>query len=153
MTQQTNIAAAFLRIVNASNALNARIGTLSTLTTTDKSSVVAALNEVKASISGFAAINDAATASGTTWSSTKIQAQITAAITAILNGADSANDTLLELANRITAVAQADAGLVSAVATQSFTPTQQQQACENIGIGDPAHNYVTAISAALNPGL
>lgn len=153
MTQQTNIAAALLRLVNASNALNTRIGTLTALSTTDKTSVVAALNEVKASIAGFATINDAATAGGTTWSSTKIQTQITAAITAILNGADSANDTLLELANRITAVAQADAGLVSAVATQSFTAPQQQQACENIGIGDPAHNYVTAINAALNAGL
>lgn len=153
MTQQTNIAAAFLRMVTASNALNARIGTLSALTTTDKSSLVAALNEVKTAVVGFASINDAATAGSSTWSSTKIQSQITAAITALLNGADGANDTLKELADRITAVAQADAGLVSAVAAQSFTAPQQLQAATNIGIGDPAWDYVPAITTALNAGL
>jgi hypothetical protein len=154
MSQQTNIAAALLRLTNAANALSGRIGTLSSLTTTDKTSLVAALNEVKASVPVLAnIINDAATATGTTWSSTKIQAQITAAITALINGAPGAQDTLAELAAQITALAQADGGLLSFAQAQTLTTAQQLQGCNNLGIGDPAHDYVAAIEANLAAGL
>lgn len=154
MSQQTNIAAALLRLTNAANALSGRIGTLSALSTADKTSLVAALNEVKASVPVLASIiNDAATATGTTWSSTKIQAQITAAITALVNGAPGAQDTLSELAAQITALAQADGGLLSFTQAQTLTTAQQLQGCNNLGIGDPAHDYVTAIEANLAAGL
>lgn len=154
MTQQSNLSAAFLRIVQSINAVNSKVGTLSSLTTTDKTSLVAALNEVRAMVGAAgAAIDDAATATGTTWSSSKIQQQITAAITALINGAGGADDTLQELADKITALAQADSGLVSTAAVQSFTEAQQLQACQNIGIGDPTTNFVTAIEANLASGL
>jgi hypothetical protein len=154
MSQQTNIAAALLRLTNAANALSGRIGTLTSLTTTDKTNLVAALNEVKANMPVLAnIINDAATATGTTWSSTKIQAQITAAITALVNGAPGAQDTLAELAAQITALAQADGGLLSFTQAQTLTTPQKLQGCTNLGIGDPDHNYVTAIEAALSAGL
>lgn len=154
MSQQTNIAAALLRLTTAANTLSGRIGTLTSLTTTDKTNLVAALNEVKASVPVLASIiNDAATATGTTWSSTKIQAQITAAITALVNGAPGAQDTLAELAAQITALAQADSGLLSFAQAQTLTTAQQLQGCNNLGIGDPAHNYVTAIETNLAAGL
>jgi hypothetical protein len=153
-TQQANIAAAFLRLTNAINVLTGRAGTLASLTTTDKTSLVAALNEVRASIPVLASIiNDAATANGTTWSSTKIQAQITAAITALVSGAPEAQNTLAELAAQITALAQADAGLLSFTQAQTLTAEQKAQVGANLGLGDPAHNYVTAIESALNAGL
>lgn len=154
MTQQSNIAAAFLRLTNAANAISGRVGTIDNLTTADKTSLVAALNEVKASIPTLSAlINDAAMATGTTWSSTKIQAQITAAVAALINGAPGAQDTLAELAAQITALAQADGGLLSFTQAQTLNAANQLQACTNLGIGDPAHNYVTAIETNLAAGL
>lgn len=154
MSTQSNLASAFLRIVTAVNSVSGRVGTLSSLTTTDKASLVAALNEVKSLIPVAAAvIDDAATSTGSTWSSTKIQNQITAAITALVSGAPGAQDTLSELAAQITALAAADGSLLSFGGPQTLTTPQKLQACENLGIGDPAHNYVTAIESNLAAGL
>jgi hypothetical protein len=154
MSQQTNIASAFLRCVTAINTLGGRIGTLTGLTTADKTSLVAALNEVRAAIPApGVAINDGVTATGTTWSSTKIQAQVTAAITALVNGAPGAQDTLAELAGQITALAQTDNGLLNFTAVQTLTVPQQLQGCTNLGVGDPAFNFVTGIEASLAAGL
>lgn len=154
MSQQTNIAAAFLRAVSAINTVAGRVGTLSSLTTTDKASLVAALNEVKASVAAAGVqINDAATATGTTWSSTKIQGQITSAVTALISGAPSAQDTLAELAAQITALAAADNGLLSFAAAQTLTVPQQLQGATNLGLGNPEHDYVPAIVTALSSGL
>lgn len=150
MTMQADLAALGARLTVAiNNADNRRatvaadVGNKATLTTAEKGSLVGALNEVKAALDAVQPGQSAA----------QVTASINAAITALINGADVNNDTLLELANRITALAQADAGLVSATAVQGFTVPQQAQACANIGIGNPAHNYVTAIEAALNAGL
>lgn len=154
MSQTTNIASAMLRLVTASNNLKSMVGTTTDLTTTAKSNLVVAINEVRGLVTaGSATIDDLASGTGTTWSSSKIQIQITAAVTALINGSDTANDTLKELADRITAVAQADAGLLSLVAAQTFTAGEQLQGCTNIGIGDPTHNYVTAIELNLVAGL
>lgn len=153
-TQQANIAAAFLRVVQSANTLSANIGDLSSLTTTNKANIVAALEEVKGLIPTLSSvIDDAKTQNTTTWSSTKIQAQITAAITALISGAPEAQNTLGELAAQITALSQTDAGLLSFDAAQTLTADQKLQGCNNLGIGDPAHNYVTAIEASLNTGL
>ena len=119
-------------LVLATNELVTKIGNLTTLTTTEKSNLVGAINEIAASISGFATINDTAASGTTTYSSTKIDSQIATAITALLNGADASNDTLKELADRITAAVAADAGAVSAIAVQSFTAPQKAQARTNI---------------------
>lgn len=153
MSQQTNIAAAFLRIANAITSVNGRVGSLAALTSTDKTSLVAALNELKAIVSGLsgggAAIDDGAASGSTVWSSSRTQTAITSAITALINGAPGAQDTLSELAAQITALASADASLLSFGGAQSLTAPQQLQACTNLGIGDPSHNYVTAIETAL----
>lgn len=154
MSQQTNIASGLLRLVTAINTLSGRVGTLASLTTTDKTSLVAALNETKALIGAAgAAIDDGVTATGTTWSSSKIQTQITAAITAVIAGAPGAQDTLAELAAQITALAAVDASLLSFGGAQTLTTPQQLQGCTNLGIGDPAHNFVTAIESGLSAGL
>ena len=154
MTRDARIAAAFARVVSAINTLAGRVGTLTDLTTTDKTSIVNALNELKTSIgSAGAQISDTSTATSSTWSSTKITAQINAAITAIINGAAGDSDTLKELADKIAGLAQADNGLVSATQIQSFTAEQKKQAAENIGMGDPEYDFVPAINAALASGL
>lgn len=151
MSQQTNLASAFLRVSNAIMALHGRIGTLASLPTTDKTSLVAALTELHGMISvAGAVIDDNATATGTVWSSSKTQATITAAIAALINGAPGAQDTLAELASQITALQAVDAELVSVGGAQAFNTAQQLQGCTNLGIGDPEHNYVTAIDTTLN---
>lgn len=134
--------------------INGNSADLSSLTTTAKTSLVAALNELKslvdaASAAAGATIDDGTTAAGTTWSSTKISAQITSAITALLNGAPSSYDTLKELADAVTALAQTDAGLLSFAAAQTLTAPQQLQGCNNLGVGDPTTNFVTTFNAGL----
>lgn len=131
MSLQTRIAAGFARLVTAINAVDTKI----------------------AGIAPGAAINDNVTAAGTTWSSTKSQAQINAAVAALIGGADVNNDTLNEIAARITANASADAGHVSFVAAQVLTTPEQAQACANIGVGNPETDFTVAIAAGLSAGL
>lgn len=59
--------------------------------------------------------------------------ELTQAIVDLINGADADSDTLKELADKITALAQADNGLVNATQAQSFTVEEQKQARDNIG--------------------
>nr|WP_241879642.1 hypothetical protein [Psychrobacter sp. PraFG1]UNK06469.1 hypothetical protein MN210_08220 [Psychrobacter sp. PraFG1] len=58
--------------------------------------------------------------------------ELTKAITDLINGADADSDTLKELADKITALAQADKGLVSATSAQEFKETNKQIARKNI---------------------
>lgn len=155
MSQQTNISAALVRTAQAINTLAGRVGTLTSLTTTEQSNLVAALNEVKGLVDAIdaASINDLVTATDSTWSSTKIQSQINAAITALINGAGTDSDTLQELADQITALAQADNGLLSFSVAQSLDAAEQLQGCTNLGIGDPTHDFTGDVTATLNTGL
>lgn len=164
MSADSKFALAFARLVTAINNLDNRlglqVGTLTNLETADKTDIVKALNELKAKIDNVqaqaqsgATINDKATNATATWSSTKIQAQITKAITDLIGGSDTANDTLKELADQITALAQADNGLVSASKAQNFTPEQKRQACANLGLPAFDYDYVSAINTGLNAGL
>lgn len=153
MSMQTNIASAFMRLVTATNAVNTKIGTLSALTTTEKSNLVAAVNEIRTLLNTAALISDITTTTTSTWSSSRIQTQINTAIIDLINGADGASDTLKELADRITALVQADNGLLSFSQVQTLTAGQQLQGASNLGIGDPNHNYITAIDASLAVGL
>ena len=142
------------RIATEAKALrtlvNGNAADLSALTTTSKTNLVAALNEVKSLIpSGTATIADGSTGAATTWSSTKINAQINLAITNLINGAGTNSDTLKELADQIGALAQADNGLVNFTAAQTLSAAQKTQACSNIGIGEPETDFV----ATFNTGL
>lgn len=151
MSQQTNIAAALLRLVSAITTVNGRVGTLASLTSTDKTSIVASLNELKAIVSGLGggiAINDTGTSGSSVWSSSRTSTAINDAIVALISGAPGAQDTLAELAAQITALAAVDNGLLSFTAVQTLTAPQQAQAGANIGMGDPAHNFVTALDTA-----
>lgn len=141
--------------------LATRIGDLTSLTTTDKTNLVNAVNELKASIgSAGASIDDTATNGATTvtWSVDKIFDSIEAAKTAIkaeiLDGSPAALDTLKELsaalgddANFATTLAEQMNSKVDFSGAQTLTATQRLQACENIGIGDPdtdfLQNYLT----------
>ncbi len=163
------------RIIDLATAVGADVktltisqGVLTSLNTTAKGSLVAAINEVIASIgSAGAQINDTATNGATTvtWSADKIFDTIEAAKTAVkdelVNGSAAALDTLNELANALgndpnfaTTIATALTQRVRVDAVQTFTAPQQAQARSNIGalstveIGDPDTNFVTTYTAA-----
>lgn len=126
--------------------LNGNAADLSGLTTTQKTNLVAAINwlhsELNAVAGGAAGINDAATSTNTTWSSSKTNAEISAAVTALVDGAPGALDTIKELADAlggqsgaITAIETALANRVRFDATQTLSAAQQTQARANIGAG------------------
>lgn len=146
--------------------LRERAGNLTDLNTTNKTSLVAAINEVLTGSGGGSSIDDANTSTITTWSSTQISNEISAAITAGINnlvdGAPAALDTLNELAQalndnddfantvltQIAAVETSNTNKVSYAVSQSLSAAQQTVACENIGIGDPATDYLTIYRTA-----
>ena len=137
-------------------------GDLTSLTTAAKTSLVAAINELKAALgSAGAAINDTAGNGATTvtWSADKIFDTIEAAKAAVksdlTNGAAAALDTLSELAAALGNDPSFAANMATALGNrvryddvQTLTAPQQLQACSNIGVGDPAHNFVTDYTAA-----
>ena len=85
-TNVTNLATRVGTEVKALRTLlNANAADLSALTTTAKGNLVAAINELQAALANAGAhINDAATNTTETWSSSKISTQITAMITPLL---------------------------------------------------------------------
>ena len=152
-------------------ALNLAQGSLSTLATTAKASLVAAINELKTALdnagTGGVAIDDAAGdgATAITWSADKIHDTIEAARLAVKNeltdGAGAALDTLAELAaalgndpNFAATIAAEIANRVRFDAAQTLTAPQQAQARANIGaqsaaaIGDPDRDLVADYTAA-----
>ena len=154
------------------------VGNLGSLTTTQKASLVVALNELKASLTALegklgAQIDDAKNSLTTTWSSQKISTQITSAVNSLVDGAPGTLDTLKELAEALTqnkdaisALQALAAGHVKFDSVQSLSSEQQKQARENIGaassvdVGTVASNVgslsaldtgdKTSIVAALN---
>lgn len=152
------------------NALISAIGTLSDLQTTNKTSVVAAINEVntKASTpqeSTGAQINDMAVEGALTevWSADKVikvlallETNLATAIKdELIGGAGAAFDTFKELADAInsdptfaTTIATALNKRVRFDAAQTLTQAEKLQACTNIGIGDPTTDFVAAYNAA-----
>jgi hypothetical protein len=150
--------------------VNGNEADLSGLTTTQKSSLMLALNEVKAIAdaalaAGGAQIDDGLGASASkTWSISKIVSEITSTYNALTTGAPGALNTLDELAAALGDDANFAATITAAlanrvrtdVATQGLTATQQTNARTNIGaygiaeIGDPDTDLVAVINAALS---
>ena len=152
-------------------ALNIAQGALTDLDTTTKTSLVAAVNELKGIVDGLsgggAVINDAAGDGDTTvtWSADRIFDAIAAASAALknelTNGAGAALDTLKELADALgndpsfaATIAAEIANRVRYDAAQALSAPQQAQARDNIGalgaveIGNPDHDFVADYTAA-----
>lgn len=144
MSLVTNLQSLATRIATEFKVVYGRIGTLGSLNTTDKTNLVAAINEVnlKPTSTGGAAINDAATSTTTVWSSTKTDSEIGTRVNAVVNAAPGTLDTLDELAaalgddpNFATTTATALGNRVRYDAAQTLTAPQQTQARSNIGAG------------------
>lgn len=230
MSLTTQVSNFVVRAGTEFKAVRAVIGSLASLSTTDKSSIVAAINEVMAAVGAGGTITvDAITDAGTvgkaslraatqlagrqaigagtsdlivgvlatnakagdyvpTWgeitskpvviaagadaaaartaisvsSTSEMNAAITSAINALVDGAPGALDTLKEIADKIAAgdddLAAVVSGLANRVrvdAVQSFTEPQKVQARSNIDvyskteIGNPETDYVAVFEAAL----
>ena len=152
-------------------ALNLGQGVLTDLDTTTKTSLVAAVNELKGIVDGLsgggAVINDAAGDGDTTvtWSADRIFDAIAAASAALknelTNGAGAALDTLAELANALgndpsfaATIAGEIANRVRYDAAQALSAPQQAQARDNIGaqaaaaVGDTDRDFVADYNTA-----
>ena len=162
MSLQTQLNSFVLRVAEEFNTVKGRTGTLTALTTTDKSSLVAAINELKTAIVTAVTIDDLQVSTTTTYSSNKVVTLLDALKADILGGADPAYDTLLELQQALQNDQSGIAALTSAIdkrvrfdAAQTLTVLEQQQARTNIGavaatdIGDVATDFVAIFEAAL----
>jgi hypothetical protein len=136
---------------------------LSSLQTTNKTNIVSSINELKVRLDAIPLISDGTKSLTSTWSSTKIYDQITAALNGVLNNVPTALDTLKEIADAIgndsnfaaTIMSQLDKRVRWDTAAQGLTSSQQNNARINIGaasindVGATDIDYV----ALFNQGL
>lgn len=161
MTLEARLVALAQAVGTDVKALTVNQGSLGSLNTTTKTSLVAAINELFTAIGGAgAAIDDGAGNGSTlvTWSADKIFDSIEAAKTAVKNdlvgGASAALDTLSELATALgndpsfaATLATQIANRVRFDAVQTLTSPQQAQARSNIGAA--AASDVSALTTGL----
>ena len=154
-TQQQRITELAQAIAADIKLLTTNQGTLTALTTTDKTSLVKAINELKSSIANATNINDTSTSTSATWSSDKINSSIHNAVSALANGAGTTLDTLKELADALGNDANFAATIAAQMgkrvrvdAAQTFTVAEQAQGCANLGIGNPDTDLLAVYIAA-----
>lgn len=164
MSLQAQITNLAVRVGTECKAIRVAMGDKTSLATVDKTSLVAAINELVGLVASATEINDAAGAGvlDQTWSADKINAALIALKSEIIDGAPAAYDTLIELA---TAFQGADADISDILtalgnrvrfdAAQALTAPQQAQARANIGaasaleVGDTTVDFVATFEAAL----
>jgi len=162
-TNVTNLATRIATEVKALRTLiNGNAADLSALTTTSKTSVVSALNEVNAALATAGVqIDDVTASSSTVYSSTKTDAQISTAVSALVDSAPAALDTLNELAAALgddadfaTTITNALAGKASTSHTHVISDVTGLQTAldakaDSADVGDTTTNYVTTFEAGL----
>jgi len=162
MSLATRIESLVIRVAQEFNDVRAKAGNLANLTTTDKSNLVAAINELKDAVVSSSVIDDAHIAATTTYSSSKIVSLLDALKAEILGGADAAYDTLVEIQQLLQNGTSGLDALLAAVnnrvrfdAAQSLTVAEQLQACSNIGavaatdVGNTDTDFVAVFVGAL----
>ena len=147
LMRRSEIIAIVNRLVTAINAVGIKISgpdcVLTDLQTDVKTDLVAALNSVKANITGL--IDDSAEATDKVYSSTKVMSEVAARIDALIGtGITARLDTLVELGqlgeeneDKIDVLIDGLANTVKIIA-QTLTPEQQQIARTNIGAASAA---------------
>lgn len=149
-TLSAQISALATQIGSDIKTLIAHDGDLSALTTQQKASLVLALNELKAGLTAVegklgAQIDDSSSGTDKTWSASKINSAITAAVNSLINGAPETLDTIKEVADAIAANQDAIAAIQAVAAghvkydgAQDLTAEQKTQARTNIGAAGTA---------------
>lgn len=166
-----NLVAFALAVRAQCQTLLSNQGTMANLTTTEKGSLVGAIDELVTAIAGIKTqiaskteIDDSKSTNTNAWSAVKIANEISTASanlkSDLLGGAGEAYDTLKELADlidtnkdAITALQTIAAGHVKFDATQSLTETQKTQARTNIGAAAAAHTHTIADVTGLQTEL
>lgn len=169
-TNITNLATRIATEIKAVRTLvNGNASDLSSLTTTSKSNLVSAINEVKAAIpTNLVTIDDSTTSTSKVWSSSKTNTAITSAVAAVVDAAPAALDTLNELAAALnddasfaSTVTTALAGKANATHTHAISDvTGLQSALDgkasasdlstlSTNVGDTTTNFVTTFEAGL----
>ena len=116
MTLQERLSLLITGIGSDIKSITSKIGNMPSLTTTDKTSIVGAINEVKASIgSAGAQINDTTPSPSTAYSGAKVDASIAALKTQLIGGASSAMDTFKEIQDQMSSDETASAALVTSI--------------------------------------
>ena len=154
MTLETGIIALAEAVGADVKALTLKTGNLNQLSTFKKNNLVAAINEL---LTDALAIDDDAGLGDTdvVWSADKTVTAIQAAVEALVDDAPEALDTLNKLAEALgndenlakTMIAQIN-NRVRFDAAQTLTAKQQLTACTNIGVGNPANDFVADYTAA-----
>ena len=161
MTLEARVVALAQAIGTDVKTLNKAVGSLGSLTTTAKSSLVAAINEIAHAAASATGIDDGVTSGASTWSSSKINSEISGAISGLVGGAGAALDTLKELADALgndpsfaATIATQIANRVRFDDVQVLTAPQKARACDNIGAaslvatGDLDRDFAAAYTAA-----
>lgn len=162
MTMETRLIALAQAIGADIKALTTKQGDLTSLATTAKNNLVAAINEIYGLLGSVGAIIDDGAGDGdtsVTWSADKIHDSIEAATTALrnslVNGAGAALDTFKELQDAIgndpsfaATLATQMSKRVRVDAAQTFTTAEKLQGCNNLGIGDPERDFATDYATA-----
>ncbi len=161
MTLQQRLQAFAQAVAADIKSLFAKQGNLANLSTTEKSNLVGAINEVKSAVGGSAVINDTTASTTSTYSSSKIDQKVAGIKSDILGGASSALDTLKEIEDRITADGNSAAALTTAVGNRvsytqadNRTAAEKQQARTNIDaygsveLGNPDTDLVAVYNTA-----
>ena len=161
MTLEARVVALAQAIGTDVKTLTTAVGSLAGLTTTAKNNLVAAINEIAQAAASATGIDDGVTSGASTWSSNKINTEITGAISDLVGGAGTALDTLKELADALgndpsfaTTIATQIANRVRFDDVQVLTAPQKAQACDNIGAaslavtGDLDRDFAAAYTAA-----
>lgn len=166
MSLQVRIESLVLRLAAEFKTIYGQVGTLGDLSTSNKTNLVSAINELRTQIdavAGVTVIDDAnSAATSTTFSASKITGLLDALKADLLGGADAAFDTLKELQDAILNDQTGIAALLAAVdarvrfdAAQALTAEEQARARSNIGaiaadaIGDPETDFVAIFETAL----
>lgn len=133
-------------------------GDLTALSTTVKTSLVNAINEVfSLASSGASVIDDSAGAGMTdkTWSADKLASEFAVAVSSLVDTAPATLDTLNEIAqalnddpNFATTISTELGNRVRYDAAQTLSVAQQLQACENIGVGNPEADLLSIYTTA-----
>lgn len=163
MSLVTQISTLATRVGTEFKSVRSSIGTLANLTTSAKSDLVSAVNEVKAATaSAGAAINDTTASTSTVYSSSKTNSAVSAAVASLVNSAPTTLDTLGEIATQLASDESAATALTTAVgnrlrfdAAQTLTGAQQTQGQANLSvysqaqIGDPTTDFVAVFNTAI----
>lgn len=159
-TLQVRITDLATRIATECKSIKTSAGDLTSLSTTQKTSLVAAINELKSAIdsaSSSISISDSTSNTTSVWSSSKISSELLVLKNSILgDGISTALDTLVEFsaalgndANFASTITTALGYRIRYDAAQTLTAGQKTQACSNLGIGEPDTDFVTTFNSGL----